>query len=95
MQASLSDLYWEKEDSQNILFLFHIFSGPSYLTLSKGSKLALLHKVKEKKTPSLSAHASFAPFSLKVAWSGKPLIAFVKSISFSSARSLPCIFDYN
>ena len=36
--------------------------------------MALLHRVKERKTPSLSAHASFAPFSLKVAWSGKSLI---------------------
>ena len=35
------------------------------------SKLAFLHRVKERKTPSLSARASFAPFSLKVAWSGK------------------------
>ena len=39
------------------------------------SKLAFLHRVKERKTPSLSAQASFAPFSLKVAWSGKSLIA--------------------
>ena len=38
------------------------------------SKLAVLHRVKERKTPSLSAQASFAPFSLKVAWSGKSLI---------------------
>ena len=38
------------------------------------SKLAFLHRVKEGKTPSLSAQASFAPFSLKVAWSGKSLI---------------------
>ena len=38
------------------------------------SKLDFLHKVKERKTPSLSAQASFAPFSLKVAWSGKSLI---------------------
>ena len=38
------------------------------------SKLAFLHRVKERKTPSLSAQASFAPFSLKVAWSGKSLI---------------------
>ena len=37
--------------------------------------MALLHRVKERKTPSLSAQASFAPFSLKVAWSGKSLIA--------------------
>ena len=47
---------------------------PSYWTRCRGSKLALLHRVKERKTPSLSAHASFAPFSLKVAWSGKSLI---------------------
>ena len=38
------------------------------------SKLACLHRVKERKTPSLSAQASFAPFSLMVAWSGKSLI---------------------
>ena len=38
------------------------------------SKLVFLHRVKERKTPSLSAQASFAPFSLKVAWSGKSLI---------------------
>ena len=38
------------------------------------SKLAFLHRVKERKTPSLSAQASFALFSLKVAWSGKSLI---------------------
>ena len=38
------------------------------------SKLAFLHRVKERKTPSLSTQASFAPFSLKVAWSGKSLI---------------------
>ena len=40
------------------------------------SKLAFLHRVKERKTPSLSAQASFAPFSLKVAWSGKSLILY-------------------
>ena len=38
------------------------------------SKLAFLHRVKESKTPSLSAQASFEPFYLKVAWSGKSLI---------------------
>ena len=38
------------------------------------SKLAFLHRVKERKTPSLSAQARFAPFSLKVAWSGKSRI---------------------
>ena len=38
------------------------------------SNLAFLNRVKERKTPSLSAQASFAPFSLKVAWSGKSLI---------------------
>ena len=38
------------------------------------SKLAFLHRVKEWKTPSLSAQASFAPFSLKVAYYGKSLI---------------------
>ena len=39
-----------------------------------GSKLALLHRVKDRKTPSLSAQTSFALFSLKVAWSEKSLI---------------------
>ena len=51
-----------------------IFSRLTYLTLSRGSKLALLHRVKERTTPSLSELASFAPFSLKMAWSGKSLI---------------------
>ena len=37
--------------------------------------MALLHRVKERKTLSLSTHASFALFSLKVAWSGKSIIA--------------------
>ena len=60
----------KKEDNPYILFLFHILSRPSYLTRCRGSKLALLHRVKERNTPSLSAQASFAPFSLKVAWSG-------------------------
>ena len=36
--------------------------------------VGVLHSVNERKTPSLSAEASFAPFSLKVAWSGKSLI---------------------
>ena len=36
--------------------------------------MALLHRVKERKAPSLSAQASFTPFSLKVAWSGNSLI---------------------
>ena len=48
------------------------------------SKLAFLHRLKERKTPSLSAQASFAPFSLKVAWSGKSLIAHVMSLIFLS-----------
>ena len=39
------------------------------------SKLDFLLRVKVRKTPSLSAQASFAPFSLKVAWSGKSLIS--------------------
>ena len=76
MQASLSDLYQEKEDNLYIFFLFHTFSRPSYLTHCRGSKLALLHRVKERKTPSLSAQASFMPFFLKVVWSGKPLIGY-------------------
>ena len=41
------------------------------------SKLAFLHRLKERKTPSLSAQASFALSSLKVAWSGKSLIELV------------------
>ena len=44
------------------------------------SKLASLHRLKERKTPSLSAQASFAPFSLKVAWSGKSLIDASQSL---------------
>ena len=41
------------------------------------SKLAFLHRVKERKTPSLSAQASLAPSSLKVAWSGKSLNKYI------------------
>ena len=74
IQASLSDLYQEKEENSYIFFLFHIFSRQPCLSRCRGSKLALLHMVKEKKTPSLSAQARFAPFSLKVSWSGKSLI---------------------
>ena len=51
------------------------------------SKLAFLHTVKERKTPSLSAQASFAPFSLKVEWSGKSLKKHIAShggLEFSS-----------
>ena len=63
---------------------------PSYWTRCRGSKLALLHRVKERKTPSLSAHASFAPFSLKVAWSGKSLIYTVTKykVTFMPETSL-------
>ena len=74
MHASLSDLCQEKEDNPYNFFLFYIFSRPSYLIRCRGSKLAFLHRVKERKTLSLSAQASFATFSLKVAWSGKSLI---------------------
>ena len=52
------------------------------------SKLAFLHRLKERKTPSLSAQASFAPFSLKVAWSGKSLITHYQSKSLSHAASV-------
>ena len=38
------------------------------------SKLAKLHRAKERETPSLSNQARFAPFTLKVAWSGISLI---------------------
>ena len=38
------------------------------------SKLAFLHRDKERKTPSLSAQASFAPFSLKVLGLENPLL---------------------
>ena len=74
VEASLSDLYQEKEDNPHFFFLSHIFSRTSYVTCCRRSKLTFLHRVKERKTPSLSAQASFAPFSLKVAWSGKSLI---------------------
>ena len=65
------------------LFLFHIFPRPSYLTCCRVSKLALLPRIKERKTPSLSAQVSFGPFSLKVAWSGKFLIPLYCSWSGS------------
>ena len=68
-------IYIRKKKIIHTLFsLFQIVSRPSYLTCCRGPKLTLLHRVKERKTPSLSAQASFAPFSLKVAWSGKSLI---------------------
>ena len=44
------------------------------------SKLAFLHLIKERKTLSLSTQASFAPISLKVAWSGKSLIPVTPSL---------------
>ena len=50
------------------------------------SKLAFLHRVKERKTTSLSAQASFAPFSLKVVWSGKSLIGSVGKIAVEKGR---------
>ena len=74
IQASLSDIYQDKEEDPYFFFLCHIFARPSYLTHCRSLKLALLHRIKERKTPSLSAQATFAPFSLKVAWSGKSLI---------------------
>ena len=55
------------------------------MTSNTGSKLALLHRVKDRKTPSLSAQASFKLFSLKVAWSGKSLI-ILSSLSFNVKR---------
>ena len=74
MHASLSNLCQEKEDNPYNFFLFYILSKPLYFICCRGSKLAFIHRVKERKTPSLSAQSSFAPFSLKVAWSGKSLI---------------------
>ena len=53
------------------------------------SKLAFLHRVKERKTPSLSAQASFALFSLKVAWSGKSLIDQVSTTRSIRLRCAP------
>ena len=50
------------------------------------SKLAFLHRVKERKTPSLSVQASFAPFSLKVAWSGKSLIRLAFKVNGGSRQ---------
>ena len=52
------------------------------------SKLAFLHRVKERKTTSLSTQASFAPFSLKVAWSGKSLIVFTCTIPHCVSKSV-------
>ena len=89
-QASLRDLYEGKEDNPYILFLFQIFSMPSFFTRYRGSKLALLHRVKERKTPSLSAQASFAPFSLKVAWSGKYFIVSLWGVNTLHQASFLC-----
>ena len=74
-----------------MFFLFHIFSMSLYLACCRGSKLTLLHRVKERKPPSLSAQASVAPFSLKVAWSGKSLnkglnTGMYKSVSMNASE---------
>ena len=66
----------------------------TYLTLCRGSKLAFLHRVKERKTPSLSAQASIAPFSLKVVWSGKSLIKIDSTILVSVPSSLIVTVTY-
>ena len=84
IQASLSDLYQEKEDHPYSFVLFHTFSRPSYLTRCRGSKLALLHRVKKRKTPSLSAQASFAPFSLST--------CIVNIVNMSDILSV-CVFS--
>ena len=67
------------------------------MTNDRYSKLAFLHRVKERKTPSLSAQASFAPFSLKVAWSGKSLIKYTQVVCcLILRRSIsPSVFTYN
>ena len=72
-----------------LFFLFHIFSMPSYLTCCRGSKLALLHRVKERETRSLSTQASFALCSPKVAWFGKSLIVGHWEINISLFSCLP------
>ena len=59
------------------------------------SKLAFLHRVKERKTPSLSTQASFAPFSLKVAWSGISLIGVTALYSGPKILHVCSWPDYN
>ena len=65
------------------------------------SKLAKLHRAKERQPPSLSNQARFAPFTLKVAWSGISLIgqladhnwAIIIAGRLSYGRSILNIFD--
>ena len=68
--------------------MFNFFRRTSYLTNCRGSKLALLHRVKERKPLSLSDYASVTLFSLKVAWSGKSLIVpFPVHVKYSLSMS--------
>ena len=52
--ASLRKLYQGKEDDPYNFFMFNPFSRTSCLTSYRGSKSALLHRVKERKTISSS-----------------------------------------
>ena len=86
-------IYIRKKKTIHTFFsCFTFFSMPSYLTRCRGSNLALSHWVKERKTPSLSAQANFAPFSLKVAWSGKYLIC--PPLICGKLMIIPCTHSY-
>ena len=75
MFVSLDNL---QQENDNFLQNFSTYSNfVSY----RWSKLAYWHRFKEKKTPSLSNQARFAPFTLKVAWSGKSFITCISPFS--------------
>ena len=62
-------------DNLNFVLHIHILYRTLYFVNCRSPKLALLHRAKEGKRPSLSNQAVFAPFPLKVAWSGISFIA--------------------
>ena len=67
MPTSSCNIIRKKTKFHRISSKFKFFCRDFYLMNARYSKLAFLHRVKERKTPSLSAQANFARFSLKVA----------------------------
>ena len=64
----------EKEDNLTFFVHIHIMYRTLYFGSYRCPKLALLYRAKSGKRPSLSNQAVFAPFPLRVAWSGISLI---------------------
>ena len=71
--------------------MFNFFSKTSYLSNCRVSKLALLHRVKERKSLSCPTKQVITLFSLKVAWSGESLID--KRCIFSSSDTLEIVTE--